>query len=58
MASSKCQIRRGNIMTDYKAMCFLLFNKITDTIDDLQKIQKQVEMCIVQEESNTSINDL
>ena len=45
-------------MTDYKAMCFLLFNKITDTIDDLQKIQKQVEMCIVQEESNTSINDL
>lgn len=38
-------------MTDYKKMYFLLFNKITDTIQCLQEIQQQAEkMYIVQEE--------
>jgi hypothetical protein len=41
-----------NKMTDYKEMYFLLFNKITDTIESLQEIQQQAEeMYIEQEES-------
>lgn len=39
-------------MTDYKDMYFLLLNKITDIIKDLQKIQQQTEeMYISQEET-------
>lgn len=39
-------------MADYKDMYFLLLNKITDIIKDLQEIQQQAEeMYIVQEES-------
>lgn len=43
--------REVNKMTNYKEMYFLLFNKITDTIQSLQEIQQQAEkMYIVQEE--------
>lgn len=39
-------------MTNYKEMYFLLFNKITDTIESLQEIQQQAEeMYIAQDES-------
>ncbi len=30
-------------MTDYKDMYFLLLNKITDIIKDLQEVQQQAE---------------
>lgn len=41
-------------MKDYKEMYFLLFNKITDIIENLQEIQQQVEeMYIVQEETSS-----
>ena len=41
-------------MADYKDMYFLLLNKITDIINDLQKIQQQAEeMYIVQAESSS-----
>lgn len=43
-------------MTDYKDMYFLLLNKITDTIKDLQEIQQQAEeMYLAQEDSITRI---
>ncbi|MGE4213457.1 MAG: hypothetical protein AB7E42_01605 [Anaerotignaceae bacterium] len=46
-------------MTDYKKMYFLLFNKITDIIKDLQDIQQQAEeMYIVQEESSLRLVEL
>lgn len=39
-------------MTDYKDMYFLLLNKITDIINDLQEIQQQSEeLYIAQEET-------
>ncbi len=42
-------------MTDYKEMYFLLFNKITDTIESLQEIQQQAEeMYIAQDESSSN----
>lgn len=41
-----------NKMTDYKEMYFLLFNKITDTIQNLQEVQQAAEeMYIAQEET-------
>lgn len=39
-------------MTDYKEMYLLLFNKITDTIQDLQKIQQLVEEMYISQEKN------
>lgn len=30
-------------MADYQAMCFKLFNKMTEVIEDLQTVQQQVE---------------
>ena len=30
-------------MADYKKMCFELFHKITDVIEDCKKIQQQTE---------------
>lgn len=42
-------------MKDYKEMYFLLFNKITDTIESLQEIQQLVEeMNIVQEKTSSN----
>jgi len=42
-------------MTDYKEMYFLLFNKITDTIESLQEIQQQAEeIYIAQEEASSN----
>ena len=44
-----------NRMTAYKEMYFLLFNKITDTIESLQEIQQQAEeMYIAQDESSSN----
>ncbi len=38
-------------MVDYKKMYYLLFNKITDTIRELQEVQKQaVEMYVSADE--------
>lgn len=46
-------------MTDYKEMYFFLFNKITDTIQDLQKMQQHVEeMYLSQENSEIRIHEL
>jgi hypothetical protein len=43
-------------MTDYKDMYFLLLNKITDIIKDLQEVQQQAEdMYLAQEDSVTRI---
>ncbi|WP_313529150.1 hypothetical protein [Anaerotignum sp.] len=43
-------------MSDYKDMYFLLLNKITDVIQDLQEIQQQAEeMYIVQENHSNRI---
>lgn len=39
-------------MTDYEDMYFLLFNKITDTIQDLQKIQQQAEKMYIEQAEN------
>lgn len=48
-----------NSITNYKEMYFLLFNKITDTIEDLQKIQQQAEeMYISQEEFSSTTTEL
>lgn len=46
-------------MADYKDMYFLLLNKITDIIKDLQEIQQQAEeMYLVQEESSLRLVEL
>lgn len=40
-------------MPDYKSMYYALFNQVTKTIEDLQKIQQMTEeMFINSEESN------
>lgn len=45
-------------MTDYKDMYFLLLNRITDIIQDLQEIQQQAEeMYLVQEDTATRMVD-
>ncbi|WP_312045929.1 hypothetical protein [Anaerotignum sp.] len=41
-------------MTDDKDMYFLLLNKITDIINDLQEIQQQAEEMYLGQEDHTS----
>lgn len=38
-------------MTDYKEMYFLLFNKITETILNLQEVQQQAEEMYISQEN-------
>ncbi len=40
-------------MTDYKEMYTLLFNKITETIENLQDVQKEVEELYLSQEDKT-----
>lgn len=50
--------RKVDKMADYKKMYFLLFNKITDTITELQDIQQKAEeMCITHEGKIIELND-
>ena len=42
-------------MTDYKAMYFDLFNKITDTIRILQEIQQETERAFIDNDSKTEV---
>jgi len=44
--------REVNKMNDYKEMYFLLFNKITDTIESLQEIQQQAEELYIEQEES------
>ena len=37
-------------MTDYKELYHLLFNKITDVVDDLQQIQQLAEKLYIESE--------
>lgn len=39
-------------MADYKNMYFVLFNKITDTIKELQEVQQQTEEIYTSQEEN------
>ena len=41
-------------MEDYKKMYFELFNKITDTIETLKKIQQESEETFVTSDENLS----
>ncbi len=41
-------------MMDYKEMYLLLFNKITETIECLEKIQQQAEEMYIAKEEITS----
>lgn len=46
-------------MADYKNMYYLLYNKITDTIIELQEVQQQTEEIYTsQEEKITELIDL
>lgn len=40
-----------NIMSDYKMMYHILFNKITDIINELQEIQRLTEEMYMQQDS-------
>lgn len=44
-------------MSDYKKMYFMLFNKITDTIEELQKIQQLCEEMYMNEEDGKDDKD-
>ncbi len=41
-------------MANYKEMYILLFNKITDIVEDLQKIHQQVEEIYISQEEPLS----
>lgn len=41
---------RGDTMSDYKSMYYILFNQISKTIEELQDIQKQVEQMYIESE--------
>lgn len=42
-------------MPNYKNMYYTLFNKVTDIIDDLQKVQQQTEEMYIQEENTIKV---
>lgn len=42
-------------MPDYQKMYFCLFNRLTDVIDELQRIQRETEELYIQEKDNISI---
>ncbi len=57
-------------MSDYKKMYYILFNKITDIVDELQAVQRQteeiyisgeeqiIELSIVENEKEDSISTI
>ena len=49
----------GVIMPDYKGMYYILFNKITDTVNQLTQVQQEVEEMYINCQSNNIqiIND-
>ena len=43
-------------MPDYKSMYYTLFNQVTKTIEDLQKIQQMTEEMFIESEDAELIN--
>ena len=44
-------------MTDYKELYHLLFNKITDIVDELQQIQRMAEELYVESELDRELDE-
>lgn len=44
-------------MEDYKEMYYMLFNKVTDTISELQAVQMKTEQLIIASESKQNTDN-